>query len=226
MPDVDAYRYQHGLGLLTDQLLGQLHATLLDLGDLVPLEMVQRTLAAIVTHNFRTDFHSHSNTQRTYVLEDEAGLVLCSWPQGGRPRFPFVYSEEVWTGIEYHVAAHLVSSGNVADATRLVSALRDRHDGHKRNPWNEVECGHHYARSMSAWMLLPACSGYTCDLAQGWMRFAPQAELTASGHYMTPWFHQRAWGTYTQTRLPDGSWQRHVTVLGGEIDGLRIEYPA
>lgn len=226
MPDVDAYRYQHGLGLLTDQLLGQLHATLLDLGDLVPLEMVQRTLAAIVTHNFRTDFHSHSNTQRSYVLEDEAGLVLCSWPQGGRPRFPFVYSEEVWTGIEYHVAAHLASSGNVADATRLVAALRQRHDGHKRNPWNEVECGHHYARSMSAWMLLPACSGYTCDLAQGWMRFAPQAELTASGHYMTPWFHQRGWGTYTQTRLPDGSWQRHVTVLGGEIDGLRIEYPA
>jgi hypothetical protein len=77
---------------------------------------------------------------------------------------------------------------------------------------------------MSAWMLLPACSGYTCDIAAGWMRFAPQAALTASGHYMTPWFNQRGWGTYTQTRQPDGAWQRQVTVLGGEIAGLRIEY--
>ena len=215
LDDVDAERYQHGQGILTDQLLGQLHATLLDLGDLVPHEMVNQTLQAIVKHNFRVSFHSHINTQRTYVLEDEQGLVLCTWPNGGRPRFPFVYSDEVWTGIEYHVAAHLLTQGDLKNATRLVKALRARHDGTKRNPWNEVECGHHYARSMAAWMLLPASTGFACNVAEGWMRFDPPAALLTGDTYCMPWFTQQAWGTITMQRQSDGSWSRQVNVLAG-----------
>ena len=215
LDDVDAERYQHGQGILTDQLLGQLHATLLDLGDLVPHEMVNQTLQAIVKHNFRVSFHSHINTQRTYVLEDEQGLVLCTWPNGGRPRFPLVYSYEVWTGIEYHVAAHLLTQGDLKNATRLVKALRARHDGTKRNPWNEVECGHHYARSMAAWMLLPASTGFACNVAEGWMRFDPPAALLTGDTYCMPWFTQQAWGTITMQRQSDGSWSRQVNVLAG-----------
>lgn len=216
LDDVDAERYQHGQGILTDQLLGQLHATLLDLGDLVPREMIEQTLQAIVKHNFRVSFHSHINTQRTYVLEDEQGLVLCSWPNGGRPRFPFVYSDEVWTGIEYHVAAHLLTQGDLKNATRLVKALRARHDGTKRNPWNEVECGHHYARSMAAWMLLPASTGFACNVAEGWMRFDPPASLLSGDSFYMPWFTQQGWGTLTMHRQPDGSWSRQIDVLSGE----------
>jgi uncharacterized protein (DUF608 family) len=223
--DVDAHRYQHGLGILTDQLLGQLHATLLGLGDLVPAEMIESTLQQIYTHNFRTSFHGHANTQRTYVLEDEHGLVMCSWPNGGRPRFPFVYSEEVWTGVEYHVAAHLLACGYISNATRLVKALRARHDGFKRNPWNEVECGHHYARTMSAWMLLPAASGFVCNMDEGWMRFAPQGVLLAQDECVLPWFTQRAWGVYRQSKQTDGSWQATVHVLAGDLDGVRIDVP-
>jgi hypothetical protein len=182
-------------------------------------------LAQIVTHNFRTSFHAHANTQRSYVLEDEHGLVLCSWPHGGRPRFPFVYSEEVWTGIEYHVASHLIATGDVASGVKLVAALRKRHDGSMRNPWNEVECGHHYARSMAGWMLLPATSGYTCNVAEGWMRFAPQAELLTSGEFVTPWFNQRGWGTYRQTRRADGTWQVDVVTMGGDITGMQVLHP-
>jgi non-lysosomal glucosylceramidase len=216
LDDVDAERYQHGQGILTDQLLGQLHATLLDLGDLVPREMVEQTLQAIVKHNFRVSFQSHVNTQRTYVLEDEQGLVLCSWPNGGRPRFPFVYSDEVWTGIEYHVAAHLLTQGDLKNATRLVKALRARHDGTKRNPWNEVECGHHYARSMAAWMLLPASTGFACNVAEGWMRFDPPAALLTGDTFVMPWFTQQGWGMLTMHRQDDGSWSRQVDVLAGE----------
>lgn len=224
--DVDAYRYQHGVGILTDQLLGQLHATLLGLGDLVPAAMVERTLQEIYTHNFRTNFHGHANTQRSYVLEQEQGLVMCSWPHGGRPRFPFVYSEEVWTGVEYHVAAHLLASGDMAAATRIVAALRDRHNGMARNPWNEVECGHHYARTMSAWMLLPAASGFVCDMDAGWMRFAPNAQLLTADQVVLPWFTQHAWGVYHQFKAADGSWQARVEVLAGACAQVRIEVPA
>lgn len=136
LDDVDAYKYQHGTGCLSDQLLGQLHARILGLGDLLPPDHVHTAIKAIFTHNFRRDFHDHVNCQRTYVLNNESGLLLCNWPQGGRPRFPFVYSDEVWTGIEYQVAAHLIYEGWLAEGLAIVEAVRARHDGVRRNPWD------------------------------------------------------------------------------------------
>ena len=78
---------------------------------------------------------------------------------------PFVYADEVWTGIEYQVAAHLIYEGCVEEGLEIVEAVRDRHDGVRRNPWDEVECGHHYARSMASWALLLALSGFHYDAA-------------------------------------------------------------
>ena len=107
-------------GCLSDQLLGQLHARLLDLGDLLPPEHVRFAIAAVHPSQLPTGFRDHVNAQRTYVLNDESGLVLCSWPKGGRPRLPFVYSDEVWTGVEYQVAAHLIYEGAVAEGLEIV----------------------------------------------------------------------------------------------------------
>ncbi|MCZ7545473.1 MAG: non-lysosomal glucosylceramidase [Anaerolineae bacterium] len=176
--DVDAYKYQHGVGCLSDQLLGQLHAHVLGLGDLLPADHVRAAVKSIFDHNFMESFRNHVNCQRTYALNDEAGLVLCTWPDGGRPRFPFVYSDEVWTGVEYQVAAHLIYEGWLDEGVTLVQAVRDRHDGVRRNPWDEVECGHHYARSMSSWAVLLALSGAQGDLGRGVLNFAPVAEAS------------------------------------------------
>ena len=74
LEDVNAHMYQHGEGCLSDQLLGQLHARILNLGDLLPKNHIKSTLKAIFDHNFRQDFHDHVNPQRTYVLNDEKGL--------------------------------------------------------------------------------------------------------------------------------------------------------
>jgi hypothetical protein len=158
------------------------------------------------------------------VLEDEAGLVLCTWPRGGRPRFPFVYSDEVWTGIEYHVAAHLLYEGWVQEGLEVVAAVRARHDGIRRNPWDEVECGHHYARSMSSYALLLAVSGFHCDLGQGEMRFDPiLAASTDPELFRTFWSCGRGWGIYSQRRDPvTGAWQPEVEVLGGDMRGVRV----
>ena len=41
-----------------------------------------------------------------------------------------------------------------------MKGVRDRYDGKRRNPWNEVECGSHYARALSVWSVLLALSGY------------------------------------------------------------------
>jgi uncharacterized protein (DUF608 family) len=223
LDDVNAYKYQHGIGCLSDQLLGQLHARVFDLGDLLPAEHIRTAIKAIFDHNFRTSFHDHVNCQRTYVLNDEAGLILCTWPNGGQPRFPFVYSDEVWTGIEYQVAAHLIYEGWLEEGLTLVQAVRERHDGLRRNPWNEVECGHHYSRSMSSWAILLALSGAHCDLGKGELRFNPVVGPDDT-YYRTFWSSGRAWGTLTLHRsTPADSWQSQIEVLGGSLEGVQVK---
>ena len=156
LAELDAQPHQLGEGCLSDQLLGQLYARVLGLSDLLPSDHLRSAAAAIYRHNFKRGFSGGASLQRSFVLGDEAGLVLCSWPHGGRPRFPFVYADEVWTGVEYEVSALLLDQGQVEEGLEIVSAVRDRHDGVRRNPWDEVECGHHYARSMASWWLLLA----------------------------------------------------------------------
>jgi hypothetical protein len=42
----------------------------------------------------------------------------------------------------------------------IIMAIRARYDGLKRNPFNEAECGHHYARAMASWAAILALSGF------------------------------------------------------------------
>ena len=104
----------------------------------------------------------------------EPGLLLCTWPRGGKPTLPFVYSDEVWTGIEYQVASHLISEGFVQEGLTLVKALRSRYDGRTRNPWNEYECGNYYARAMASYALLAAMSGFRYSAVEKTLWFAPK----------------------------------------------------
>ena len=197
--DVNKYRYQYGKGCLSDQILGQLLAHVAGLGYILPEEHVRRAVKSIFDYNFRTSFRDHHNVQRTYVLNDEKGLLLCSWPKGGRPKLPFVYADEVWTGIEYHVAAHLIYEGFVDEGLTIVRAVRERHDGYRRNPWNEVECGHHYARSMASWALLTALSGFKYDMVEGTMSFKP----AINSMILRPSEYRKGWGIYTQKKDPE-----------------------
>jgi hypothetical protein len=191
----------------------------------VPREHTWSELQAIFRHNFKRDFTNHVNTQRTYILNGEAGLTLCSWPDGGEPKFPFPYSDEVWTGIEYQVAAHLIYEGQLAEGLEIIKAVQERHDGVRRNPWNEVECGHHYARSMSSWAVLLALSGVRCDVPRGELSFDPVMEASTDENVFTSfWSCGRGWGTYTQRRdTPGGAWQPSVEVLGGDMTGMRVK---
>jgi uncharacterized protein (DUF608 family) len=152
----DPPKYQHGLGCLSDQVFGALCAKVAGLPDLVDPVLMKECLRTIYQENFRDPIGDHTNLQRSYAARDEAGLLLCSWPNGGRLRFPFVYSDEVWTGIEYQVATHLAYVGLADEALAIVKGIRDRYDGRRRNPYNEIECGSHYARALAAYGLLLA----------------------------------------------------------------------
>lgn len=117
-------KYQYGAGCLSDQLFGQELAHINGLGHLLPPEHVRSAVHAIYRYNFKTSLREHHCVQRTYALGDEAGLLLCTWPHGGRPEFPFVYSDEVWTGIEYQVASHLIFEGFVKEGLDIVRTVR------------------------------------------------------------------------------------------------------
>jgi len=208
LDDVNEHPYQFGTGCLSDQLLGQWLASLVGLGYLLPPERVRQTLMSIYRHNYRADLSGHANPQRVYALNDEAGLIVCSWPRGGRPRYPFPYAHEVWTGSEYQVAAHLVWEGLLAEGLTLVRSARERYDGERRNPWDEIECGHHYARAMSSWSLLLALSGYRYSAPRRSLGFAPRLWPEDFRCFFTA---GEAWGSYAQHH--DGSRQTHVLDL-------------
>jgi non-lysosomal glucosylceramidase len=188
-------KYQYGDGCLSDQLLGQWFAEVVGLGHLLPADHVRQALRSIYRHNFRHSFFDVPNTQRIFALNDEKGLLLCTWPNGNRPKLPFVYSDEVWTGIEYQVAAHLIYEGLVSEGLAITKAVRDRYDGQRRNPWNEVECGNHYARALSSWSLLTALSGFRYSAPDAELAFAPRVNAADFRCFFTT---GASWGTYRQ----------------------------
>jgi len=157
-------KYQYGTGCLSDQLLGQFEAHACGVGRIVDATQVRTALAAVYQNNFKADLSAHVNTQRpTYACGNEGGLILCSWPDGDKLSLPFPYSDEVWTGIEYQVAAGLIFEGMVDEGLAIVRTLRARYDGRDRNPFDEYECGHWYARALSSYALLQALSGARYD---------------------------------------------------------------
>jgi non-lysosomal glucosylceramidase len=226
-------KYQYGDGCLSDQMLGQWLAMVAGLGRFLPEDRLKTTLRSIYNYNFLTDFRDLSNGQRTYALNDEKGLLLCSWPKGGRPPLPFVYSDEVWTGIEYHVASHLMYENEIEAGLALVKAVRDRYDGRKRNPWDEVECGHHYARAMSSWGILLALSGYSYSGPAASLGFAPKVY---PGNFRTFWTTGSGWGNYSQKEDAGRALREELAVALGELTlkefrfeltpGLKAKRPA
>jgi hypothetical protein len=194
-------RYQYGPGCLSDQVLGQWFSRVVGLGYVLPRDRVRQALRAVFQHNWRRRLDTHARCQRTYALNDEAGLLLCSWPRGGRPAYPFPYADEVWTGIEYQVAAHLIYEGMLHKGLSLVKAVRDRHDGARRNPWDEFECGHHYARAMASWSVLLALSGYRYSALDGRLGFAPALNKEDFRCFFST---GAAWGAFAQRRSTGG----------------------
>jgi hypothetical protein len=90
------------------------------------------------------------------------------------PSLPFVYSNEVWTGIEYQVASHLILLGELERGLEIVRTARSRYDGRVRSPFNEYECGHWYARALSSYGLLLACSGARYDAVEQVLYLRPR----------------------------------------------------
>lgn len=157
-------KYQYGTGCLSDGILGAWIGKVCGLGDFVDSAKVRSHLEAVHRYNLKKDLSDHVNPQRpSYALGEEGGLLLCTWPRGGALTLPFVYSNEVWTGIEYQVASHLMFMGEVEAGLDIVKEVRKRYDGRIRNPFNEYECGHWYARALASYGLIEGLTGVRYD---------------------------------------------------------------
>lgn len=157
-------KYQYGKGCLSDGILGSWIGRMCGLQDTIDKQKIISHLKAVYKYNLKNNLSEHANPQRpAYALGDEGGLLLCSWPKGGKLSLPFVYSDEVWTGIEHQVASHLMLMGNVKEGLSILQTSRNRYDGRIRNPFNEYECGHWYARALSSYGYLQALTGVRYD---------------------------------------------------------------
>ncbi|WP_129714115.1 GH116 family glycosyl hydrolase [Pedobacter sp. SYP-B3415] len=157
-------KYQYGTGCLSDGVMGAWMSRVCGLKDPFDSQKIKSHLVAVHKYNYKPDLREHANPQRpTFAIGEDGGLLLCSWPKGGMLSLPFVYSNEVWTGIEYQVASHLMLVGEVEKGLDIVRACRDRYDGRVRNPFNEYECGHWYARALSSYAMLEALTGARYD---------------------------------------------------------------
>ncbi len=160
-------KYQYGEGCLADGVLGSWLALVCGVGQVMDRNKVVSHLRAVHRHNLKKDLSGYANPQRpSYACGSEGGLLLCTWPRGAALSLPFVYSNEVWTGIEYQVAAHLMAVGMVLEGLEIVRTCRSRYDGRVRNPFNEYECGHWYARAMSSYALLQGLTGARYDAVE------------------------------------------------------------
>ena len=211
---------QLGKGCLVDQLVGQYLAHTAGLGYVLDESHVKTTLESIMKYNWVDDFNDHTNTFRSFGVGNEAGLVMASYPKGELLDFPFPYYTEIMTGFEYSTAIHMIYEGQVENGVKVFEAIRNRFDGKKRNPFNEGEYGHRYARAMAAWGGVVAWTGFGYSAVAKSMRFN-----AINGNWF--WSNGYAYGT---VNIKDAN--INIEVLGGKIalnefvlkNGKRIKF--
>lgn len=208
-------KYQYGTGCLSDGVLGAWMAQVCGLdAPIIAPEKVKAHLASLYRYNLKQDLSRHVNPQRPgFALGHDGGLLLCTWPMGGKPSLPFVYCDEVWTGIEYQVASHMIMMGLAEEGLAVVRVCRSRYDGRKRNPFDEYECGHWYARAMASYSLLQALSGAVYDAIDQRMTLKPRIKgdfacfiSTASGYGLVGVRQGKPFLDVTQGVIPVIDW--------------------
>ena len=209
-------KYQIADGCMIDQMLADWHAALIGANGVFDPEKKKIALRNLYQNNYKSSMRSVTNMWRNFSLDDEQGTVICSYPDGTEvPAIPIPYCEETMTGFEYALAGLMIAQGFIFEGENIVRAVRDRYDGEKRNPWNEIECGSNYARSMASYSLMPIYCGFTFDMPEGHIGFRP---VTDKGKYL--FSVCESWGTVDF----DNTYFR-VSILGAPLVLQSVSVP-
>ena len=201
-------KYQVANGSIIDQMLSDFHSNLIGLNGIFDKAKKDIALEYLYQSNFKKSMRDVINMWRNFALNDEAGTIICSYPSNEKsPSIPIPYCEECMTGFEYALATLMIYECKREYGEEMVKAIRDRYDGEKRNPWNEIECGSNYARSMASFGLMNAYSGFTFDMTKKQIGFNP----IQNGTYL--WSVGETYGTVSVNGK-----NLTLTVLGAPLD--------
>ena len=230
-PETGEIKYQLGEGSAIDQMLGEWHGGISGLSEIFDPEKKRTALRTMMENNYHPTFRHFTNPWRNFYLNDEAGSVICEYPRGAhKPAIPAPYTEETMHGFEYSFAGLLLQNGFYEDALKVIRGVRDRYDGRKRNPYNEMECGNNYARSMAAFSFLPILTGMVFDLPRHTLGFAPRM-LPGEASFRAFFAIGEAWGTVEREkeilriRFTEGSLPVNTLFLPDftEVSEVRID---
>lgn len=208
------YQILDGCGI--DQVLAQWHTSLYGLDDIFDRDQFASAVRAIHRHNYKPRLGDLANPCRIFGLEEEAGTVICHWPEGARrPVIPVPYSQETMHGFEYAFGCQLMMVGEIEKGVDVFAAVRDRYRGHNRNPWNEIECGSNYARSMASYAALVVLSGFAFDAVSGYLAIDPK--IRDADRFRSFWSNGTACGT-----IEIRAGQADITVMSGTLSLTRL----
>jgi hypothetical protein len=225
-----------GTGCEIDQVFGQSWAFQVGLGRVLPEKETRSALQSLWKYNFTSDVGPYRQAHkdgRWYAMPGEAGLLMCTFPRndwdydnakGKGPTFATGYFNECMNGFEHQVAGHMIWEGMVQEGLAIERAIHDRYGASRRNPWNEIECGDHYSRSMASFGVFLAACGYEHDGPAGLLAFAPR--LTPD-NFRAPFTTAEGWGTFEQKREAE-TLKATIKVAWGKVQltRLRLELPS
>ena len=220
-PRAGEIKYQIGEGSEIDQLLAQWHANIIGIGDIFDPDQRKTALQNLFKNNFVTSMRELYNPFRLYSVNDDAGAIICTFPDGAKkPAIPIPYCQETMHGFEYALAGLMISEGMIEEGLTIVRSIRDRYDGERRNPWNEIECGSNYARSMASFAMIPIFSGFKFDMVKKKIGFAP---IVNQDNFRCIWSLDSGWG-----RVELNAEGASLTVLAGSLTvrEIAIDFPA
>ncbi|MBI3819080.1 MAG: hypothetical protein HY286_10350 [Planctomycetes bacterium] len=192
-------------GCYIDQVLGDSWARQVGIGPILPIANVKSALASLWKYNFATDvgpFRKHFKEGRSYALAGDGGLVMCTWPKGGKredwkKHWQYMYFNECMSGFEHQAAAHMVWEGMITEGLAVERAIHDRYSAHLRNPYNEVECSDHYARAMASYGVFLAACGFELHGPKQHIGFAP---AFSADDFRCAFTAPEGWGSFSQKR--------------------------
>jgi uncharacterized protein (DUF608 family) len=193
--------WQYADGCLADQLFGQGWAHQVALGYVYSPEAVRKALDSIWRYCWAPDVKLQNAThppERWFAYPGEAGLFTCTWPKSKHLGEKSTrYRDEIWSGIEYQVANHMAYEGMLTETLAICRAIHDRYHPSKHNPYNEIECGDHYARALASWGVLLGLAGFAYHGPKKSLGFAPR--ITPE-NFRSVFTTAAAWGTFSQLR--------------------------
>ncbi len=225
-----------GSGCHIDQVLGQSWAWQVGLERVLPERETRSALESLWRYNFTPDVGPYREAHRPgrwYAMPGEAGLLMCTFPRsdwdyakaaGAGAEWAAGYFNECMNGFEYQVAGHMLWEGLLEKGLAITRAVHDRYHPSRRNPWNEVECGDHYARSMASYGVYLAACGFEYHGPHGHLGFAPRL---APADFRAAFTAADAWGAFQQ-RLTDATLVAELTVRWGtlRLRTLALSVPA